>query len=223
MILSECNTSASCQIGERSVEEISRPLETPSLEIALQTASIIEPSMPTPTTSASKTIQFDTDQNNGNEASTVNTVAYHMPRNTTPLQDSLTMNTESENGDVPQARLTIVQQSLLERVSQLQQTIQSIRKIDSVQRGKSLVREYELKIELEALCEDVVFLRDKEKRLGQTIHALKKNAKSLHRDSNSGEQERRKSDLLSKPTKNKISLSDASVQTDDWSSSSGLV
>mmetsp|Transcript_29416 Transcript_29416/g.61279 ORF Transcript_29416/g.61279 Transcript_29416/m.61279 type:complete len:432 (-) Transcript_29416:80-1375(-) len=59
--------------------------------------------------------------------------------------------------------------ALRHRLSKLGAATESIRKLDSALRGKALVREYELRTEIEALHEDLGFLRAKQDRLGATL------------------------------------------------------
>ena len=107
------------------------------------------------------------------------------------------------------------QQSLQLRIARLKQTVLSLRKLESAQRGNFLVREYQLRTELEGLCEDVLFLGDKRDGLEQTLGELRaKNTEILDSGTNDNKDETETQD--DKPIKVGTGVSDAGVQTDEW-------
>lgn len=125
-----------------------------------------------------------------------------------------------------------IRKSLLERVSQLEDIIISMKKLDTVQQGKSSIKEYELRTQLEGLCDDVLFLRAKKDRLGASLLDLHvKNVDLIRSEKNDtlktgtvrkGRRKltrQEKSDynkLTANSTSKSLSVTDASVQTEDW-------
>ena len=122
-----------------------------------------------------------------------------------------------------------IQRNLLQKVSRLKRAVLSIQKRDSAQRGKSLVREYQLRAELEALCEDVIFLGEKRNRLSETLRELRVKNAEIHKsesisDGSSDGNIVNNSDHIMNSNNNEdkaeeqegTGVSDASVQTEDF-------
>ena len=111
---------------------------------------------------------------------------------------------------------------LQRKISRLKATILTIQKSNSTQKGKSLIQEYQLRSELEALCEDVFFLREKKDRLAATLQELqKKDTKTLVKKSKgSNDREKDENGHLNKTEEEGATrFSDACVQTEDWTTS----
>mmetsp|Transcript_7334 Transcript_7334/g.17938 ORF Transcript_7334/g.17938 Transcript_7334/m.17938 type:complete len:153 (+) Transcript_7334:196-654(+) len=102
---------------------------------------------------------------------------------------------------------TVVQRNLVQRASQLNQVILSIQKREIAEKGRSLVIEYQLRTELEALCEDVLFLADKKDRLAETLRDLRKKRSELLNGNGNDDKT---------GGKQSMGVSDASVQTENW-------
>ena len=125
----------------------------------------------------------------------------------------------------------VIRQNLLRKISRLKQAIPTMQNYNSIQRGKSLIHEYQLRMELEAICEDVIFLGEKKDRLAEALRDLQsKSTKILMRNSeikrnsnsnSTSEHEReREDDESARPHKTiedtATRFSDACVQTEDW-------
>jgi len=61
---------------------------------------------------------------------------------------------------------------LQDRISKLNEAMLSIKKYQSVKSGRNMLREYGLKVELEALHEDIRFLKSKQEGLSETLFDL---------------------------------------------------
>jgi len=134
--------------------------------------------------------------------------------------------------ETPDERPEVVREDLLRRASRLEEVIQSMQRLDSVRQSQFQVKEYELRSQLEGLCEDVSFLKDKKDRLGTSLLDLHvKNVDFLRTPVNdavktgSGRKSQRKAGRPQKGnggkptariTRKRPRLSDVGVQTDDW-------
>ena len=103
----------------------------------------------------------------------------------------------------------VVQRNLVQRASQLNQIILAIQKREIAEKGKSLVTEYQLRTELEALCEDVLFLADKKDRLTETLRDLRKTRSEFLNGNGNGNEDKT-------GKQQRMGVSDASAQTENW-------
>lgn len=177
-------------------------------------------------------IPQQTNINSDSETPVENTTSCNTPQQTAATQDGSTTSMDPQHCNTHQSRFVTddaapeypedgddalaVQQSLQSRIARLKQSVLSLKKRDAIQRGNYLVRESHLRTELEGLYEDVLFLGDKRDRLQQNLWDLHgKNGECLESDRNGHKDEAEKKD--DKPIKWGTDVSDASVQTDDWS------
>ena len=110
-----------------------------------------------------------------------------------------------------------VQRNLLGKVSRLKQAALSIQKCDSAQKGKSLVQEYQLRTELGALCEDVLFLGDKRDRLAENLkESCVKNTELRNSSTKTITNNNNNSNKDNENDMEDIRVADASVQTENW-------
>ena len=112
----------------------------------------------------------------------------------------------------------VIRRNLQRKISYLKATIFRIQKSNSTQKGKSLIQEYQLRSELEALCEDVFFLGEKKDRLAGTLLELQsKYTKTIVRnDKSSNDQEKDENGFDKTEEEEPTRFSDACVQTEDW-------
>ncbi len=117
----------------------------------------------------------------------------------------------------------VIRRDLLKKISRLKQAILTIRNYNSAQKGKYLIHEYQLRLELEALCEDVFFLGEKKDRLAEALRDLQSKSTEIlmrHGDIESKSNNERKNNENVGPKKTEEDVptrfSDACVQTEDW-------
>jgi hypothetical protein len=234
--VSQGRDTTHCYSSDPSEEGCPRTPEPP-FETTAEKSSILKPATETPFPTI-ETILIETKICDRYETPSLSNTASNTPNDNAATQDSCTTSMDPQNPYLPKNRVAavhltpndaeqsaIIHQDLLWRVSRLKQAILSRRKLDSTQKGKSLVKEYELKTELEALCEDVLFLGDKKGRLAETLRGLRAKKAELLRHSNDGDESEEKEDgglYQTTPTVKGTGVSDACVQTDDWLTGSGV-
>ena len=222
-------------------EEICPRTPEPPFETTYEIPSILKPATETPF-AAIETTAFETTIHNDCEIPTISKTDCDKPKDNAIIQDSCITNMDPQKHYLPSALVdptpndaeqsAIIHQRLLRRVSWLKQVTLLRRQHDFAQKGKFLVKEYELKTELEALCEDVLFLGVKKDRLAETLRELRTKKADILCHSNDGDKSERNdeggiyqtkitADGTDNGTGSSTGVSDACVQTDDWRTGSG--
>lgn len=187
---------------------------------------------------ASETIGIHTDQEPDSETPANTTIAPALPESNEDAGDS----ESSVSMDVPSIRLSpawhdtgmplpaqpmptlpvpaedpsLANERLRQKAARLKKALLAMQKLESIQAGQSLVKEYELRTEFESLYGDVRFLGQKRDRLCDTLRDLRaKNADLLRRERlEEPPAEDREAGVHFQSTR----VADASVQTDEWPS-----